>query len=90
VYRLVATPEYEAELRLLGPEADITRELEGSVYQVLRQSPADGFESRSTGLRYLRRRIVMRLLLVQVAYRVDETARAVTLVSIREVDQTRL
>jgi len=90
VYRLLTTPDYEDELREIGPEAEITRALESTLYQTLREDPKRGELSRHTGLWWIRRRLLMGLLLVQVAYRIDEGNQTVTLVSIIDIDQTRL
>jgi hypothetical protein len=89
VYSLATTPGYDAELARIGPNAQLTQELERTLYAELRRNSAVGQPARAGGF-VLRRRLLMGLLLVQITYEVDDAARSVTLVSIREIDQTRL
>jgi len=88
-FRLVETPEYREELDGLDVDGFLREALRRSAYLVLERAPHEGSLTRA-GLRLLRRRILMPLLLVDVFYRIDEEAREVSLVSVRLVDTTRL
>jgi hypothetical protein len=89
VYNLVTTPEYDAELADIGPDPELSQELERTLYTELRRTPRAGERTR-TGAYVIRRKLLMGLLLVQVAYLVDRRRQTITLVSIRDIDQTRL
>jgi hypothetical protein len=91
MYRLIASPEYQDELSQIetgfGQLAEL---LERSVYLVLQRDPNQGHETRQKGIRVIRQRILVPLLMVQIYYRIDEGTGTVTLISIVPIDMTRM
>src|SRR4051812_9780429 len=85
-YELEFTPEYTEELlRIDGGSGYLEARLQMGLYHTLRRNPFEGVQSQRTGLWVLRYKVLESLLLVQVAYRIDELEEKVTLVAIREV-----
>jgi hypothetical protein len=88
-YQVEPTQEYTEELRRIAAGVPYLEQfLDLTVYAALRHDPHQGYLSRRTGLWLIRRQVTYPLLIVQISYRIDEAAKQVSLVSIREVNTT--
>jgi hypothetical protein len=89
-YQLEVTAEYAKQLREIeAGTGSLTRALHEGIYFILQRTPYEGWET-SSGLWAIRRWALKPLLMVDVAYRVDEELKRVRLVGIRTVDTTTL
>jgi hypothetical protein len=88
-YRLSPTMGYQIDLReIAGSTSHLEDDLRRSIYLTLEREPQRGQHHRASGLWIIRKRMVLGLLLIQIAYRIDEDKRVVQLVSARVIDQS--
>src|SRR2546430_932510 len=90
-YSISATHDFQHELRAIEAGTDSLREpLSRGIYLTLERDPHAGTYSPRHACWVLRQTIIPGLLVVQIAYTIDDERRRVEMVSIRSVSLHRL
>lgn len=87
MYRLHLTETYQHELRAIdGGSGRAAQLLERGVYEVLRRQPQAGIQGQTPGIWIVFADLIVDVLRILIAYRIDEQSGTVTLLSIRSTD----